>query len=108
MDAKLVAAARSAFPADGSAVVLGAPLYAGECHPAALNRDSAAEKLERKNAPAAAAPAPGRESRRESRAARGSSVADMLNSPLARTVAGAITRGLMGALLGPARRRRRY
>jgi DNA helicase HerA-like ATPase len=41
----------------------------------------------------------------------GRSWGDMLNSPLARTIAGNVTRGLMGALLGkaPARRRsRRY
>jgi len=76
--------------------------YAG-----AVNRDSAAEKLARQDAPAASAPA-GRpsDSRRESRVDEGPSIADMLNSPLARTVAGAITRGLMGALLGPTRRRR--
>ena len=75
---------------------------------AALNRDSAAEKLARKDAPAPPGPAGASESRRESRAEEGTSIADMLNSPLARTVAGAITRGLMGALLGPTRRRRRY
>ena len=38
----------------------------------------------------------------------GTSIAEALNSPLARTIAGTITRGLMGALLGPTRRRRRY
>ena len=39
----------------------------------------------------------------------GRSWGDILNSPLARTIAGTVTRGLMGALLGkaPARRRSR-
>jgi DNA helicase HerA-like ATPase len=74
----------------------------------AVNRESAAEKLERKDATAATATAGVPESRRESHAAESPSIADMLNSPLARTVAGAITRGLMGALLGPTRGRRRY
>jgi len=36
-----------------------------------------------------------------------SALEEALNSPLARTVAGVVTRGLMGALLGGARRRRR-
>jgi uncharacterized protein len=36
-----------------------------------------------------------------------SALEDALNSPLARTVAGVVTRGLMGALLGGTRRRRR-
>jgi DNA helicase HerA-like ATPase len=36
MDPKLIAAARSAFPKAGPAVVLGAPVYAGECHPEPL------------------------------------------------------------------------
>jgi DNA double-strand break repair helicase HerA and related ATPase len=80
---------------------LATPLVAK--YRAAIDRDSAAEKLERQAAAAApAAPARG------ARAAEGTSIADLLNSPLARTVAGAITRGLMGALLGPTRRRRRY
>src|SRR5512139_4128615 len=38
MDAKLIAAARAVFPPGGDALVLGAPLYAGECHPEPLVR----------------------------------------------------------------------
>ena len=72
----------------------------------AVDRDSAEEKLSRERREAEPAPeAP-------ARAGRGtrddSSFSKILNSPLARTVAGAVTRGLMGAILGPARRRRRY
>ena len=79
---------------------------------AAVNRDSAAEKLAREAAPKGApaeqddtpvrrGPAPAAEE------SFGETIADALNSPLARTIAGTITRGLMGALLGPPRRRRR-
>jgi DNA helicase HerA-like ATPase len=72
----------------------------------AVDRDSAEEKLARRRQeaePEPEAPARGR------RAAQSdSSLSQILNSPLARTVAGAVTRGLMGAILGPARRRRRY
>jgi hypothetical protein len=79
---------------------------------AAVNRDSAAEKLERQKTPAASGSADAPESRgsarRESPADDGPSIADVLNSPLARSLANTITRGLMGALLGPTRRRRRY
>ncbi len=71
----------------------------------AIDRESAGEKRAARaaaadaGAPAGAAkPAPGR-------------LETILKSPVARgvavTVAGAITRGIMGALLGPARRRRR-
>ena len=71
----------------------------------AVDRDSAEEKLARREpqtAPEPQAPARG------SRAAQDSSTfAQILNSPLARTVAGAVTRGLLGAILGPTRRRRR-
>jgi DNA double-strand break repair helicase HerA and related ATPase len=78
----------------------------------AVDRESARELLAARMAPAAtgggedAGPAPaGR---------RGAPTAvdtfeQILRSPVARTVAGAVTRGLLGALLGPTpRRRRRY
>ena len=78
----------------------------------AVNRDSAAEKLAREKAPKPAASEPDDTPVRKggARAAEnvGSTIAEALNSPLARTIAGTITRGLMGALLGPTRRRRRY
>ena len=48
----------------------------------------------------------GRERSRAARVPR-SALEEALNSPVARTVAGVITRGLMGALLGGTRRRRR-
>ena len=77
----------------------------------AVDRHSAREMLEARAAavPAAeaeeagAAPAPS-----GARAAKEapSALIAILKSPLARTVAGAVTRGLMGALLGSARRRR--
>jgi hypothetical protein len=71
-----------------------------------VDRDSAEEKLSRQRSeaePAPEAPARGGRAPRDD-----SSFSKILNSPLARTVAGAVTRGLMGAILGPARRRRRY
>jgi hypothetical protein len=74
----------------------------------AVDRDSAEEKLARQHEQAAP------ETRAPERAGRGAPRAEtptlvkVLNSPLARTVAGVVTRGLMGAILGPARRRRRY
>jgi len=43
----------------------------------------------------------------EERAPSGSSWSEILNSPIARTIASQVTRGLMGALLGPPPRRRR-
>ena len=72
----------------------------------AVDRESAGEKLARRRQEAQPEPeAPAR----AGRAGRDdSSFSQILNSPLARTVAGAVTRGLMGAILGPARRRRRY
>jgi hypothetical protein len=71
----------------------------------AVDRDSAQEKLARREAEAAPAPqAPARSARS---AGDASTFSQILNSPLARTVAGAVTRGLMGAILGPTRRRRR-
>jgi hypothetical protein len=79
----------------------------------AVDRESARELLVARMAPqspgggAAGAPAepPGR-----GRAARQppSALEQILKSPLTRTVAGAVTRGLMGALLGSSPRRRRY
>jgi DNA helicase HerA-like ATPase len=72
----------------------------------AVDRESAEEKLERRAREAE--PAPEAPARRGGRAEPRSGLSQVLNSPLARTVAGAITRGLMGAILGPARRRRRY
>jgi DNA helicase HerA-like ATPase len=72
---------------------------------AAVDRDSAEEKLAREKTPASEPAAPARGGRAgEDR----STFSQILNSPLARTVAGAVTRGLMGAILGPPRRRRRY
>jgi len=84
-----------------------------------VDRESARELLAKRMAPAAAASAPpsapqGNEAPRAERApARGgkeppSAFEQILKSPVARTVAGAVTRGLLGALLGsPPRRRRR-
>ena len=83
----------------------------------AVDRESAREMLAARAADAVQASAdeaPGRRpastTRTErSRAAREprSALEEALNSPLARTVAGVVTRGLMGALLGGTRRRRR-
>jgi uncharacterized protein len=85
----------------------------------AVDRESARELLAKRMAPAAAASAPpsapqGNEAPRAERApARAgkeppSAFEQILKSPVARTVAGAVTRGLLGALLGsPPRRRRR-
>jgi hypothetical protein len=69
-----------------------------------VDRESAEEKLA-KAAEAAAGPedaAPGRRSVKPPP----SLIEEVLRSPVTRTVAGQITRGLMGALLGPPRRRR--
>lgn len=87
-----------------------------------IDRDSAHEMLARRMAPANR----GREvddddevdteaygeperPRRKTRSTsdEGNEWGDILNSPLARTIAGQVTRGLMGALLGSPRRRRR-
>ena len=78
----------------------------------AIDRESAREMLaSRMTAPAESAPAPA-EARpaRVPRAAKEppSALEQIFNSPTTRTIAGQITRGLMGALLGsPPRRRRR-
>ncbi len=71
-----------------------------------VNRDSAEEKLAQRAPEAAPQPdAP-------ARGARGgkdtSTFSQILNSPLTRSVASVVTRSLMGAILGPTRRRRRY
>jgi hypothetical protein len=72
----------------------------------AVDRDSAEEKLARREAEAAQPPeAPARGARSGGDT---STFVQILNSPLARSVAGVVTRGLMGAILGPTRRRRRY
>jgi DNA helicase HerA-like ATPase len=68
-----------------------------------VDRESAHEKLSKK---APTSEAEGAESRAPSRD-EGVSISDVLNSPLARTVANAFTRGVLGALLGSPRRRRR-
>lgn len=79
----------------------------------AVDRESARELLakrmaaaeEQQNATEAVEP----EKPRSGGRAEKSTLEKVANSPLTRTVAGAITRGLMGALLGtPPRRRRRY
>ncbi|HEU4563087.1 MAG TPA: helicase HerA-like domain-containing protein [Gemmatimonadaceae bacterium] len=77
-----------------------------------IDRESAREMLAARMAPAAtqSAPAPAAPPASRGGAAKEppSALAQMLNSPLSRTIAGAVTRGIMGALLGPTRRRRRY
>jgi DNA helicase HerA-like ATPase len=70
----------------------------------AVDRLSAHEKLAKPKAPEATAPPAGSARPDDD----GVSLADVLNSPLARTVANAFTRGVLGALIGPTRRRRRY
>jgi uncharacterized protein len=76
----------------------------------AVDRESAHEKLAaQKAAAASAAPAAPRSPTARGRTPKEppSTVEQVLRSPMARTVAGAITRGLMGALLGSSRRRSR-
>ena len=73
-----------------------------------VDRESAREMLEKR---AASVPAEEEEAAPPARAAKEppSALLQVLKSPLARTVAGAVTRGIMGALLGGVtRRRRRY
>ena len=76
---------------------------------ASVDRESAEEKLAQRAAEAAPTttqePAP---ARRGGSRPEPSSISQILNSPLARSVAGVVTRSLMGAILGPTRRRRRY
>ena len=73
----------------------------------AVDRESAREMLAARMAsqePPLETPAPSRRGTKEPP----STIEQVLNSPTARTIAGQITRGLMGALLGtPPRRRRR-
>ena len=76
-----------------------------------VDRESAREMLAARAAAAQAAapPSPSSAKAARPRATREPPTAleAALNSPLARTVAGVVTRGLMGALLGGTRRRRR-
>ena len=78
----------------------------------ATDRESARELLAARMAPAGAEEGadpsePGRAAApRGAKAPRGT-LEEVLKSPLTRTIAGAVTRGLMGALLGSPRRRRR-
>jgi hypothetical protein len=85
-----------------------------------IDRESAREKLAARVVPAAAsqptsqpgepgstyapAPAPRAQSKRTAKEPPGT-LEQIMKSPVTRTVAGAITRGLMGALLGTPRRR---
>lgn len=71
----------------------------------AIDRDSAREMLARRLTSTAApeAPMPARARGKEPP----STMQQLLKSPVTRTVAGEVTRGLLGALLGPPRRRRR-
>lgn len=76
-----------------------------------FDRESAREKLAARVAPGAAsdagagyAPAPAAQPARRGKEPLGS-FEQIMKSPVTRTVAGAITRGLMGALLGSPRRR---
>jgi hypothetical protein len=69
----------------------------------AVNPESAEEKLTKAAPEAGEKPAAGRAAKEPP-----SLIEQVLRSPVTRTVAGQITRGLMGALLGSAPRRRRY
>jgi uncharacterized protein len=74
----------------------------------AIDRESARELLAKRMA-ATPEPEPAEPKARGRAKAEKSTLENVVNSPLARTVAGVVTRGLMGALLGaPPRRRRRY
>jgi hypothetical protein len=66
----------------------------------AVDRESAEEKLAGARDEAASAPAPAGKRGKEPP----STLEQVLKSPLTRTVAGVVVRGLMGALLGPRRR----
>jgi DNA helicase HerA-like ATPase len=80
----------------------------------AIDRESARELLAARMAPVGAAEAetgeeaapPARAARSRAAKAPASGLEEVLRSPLTRTIAGAVTRGLMGALLGTPRRRR--
>jgi DNA helicase HerA-like ATPase len=77
----------------------------------AVDRESAKEVLERESAPPprqASPPGPPTGTPRATKPAP-TAIEQILRSPVTRTVAGQLTRGLLGALLGPPpRRRRRY
>lgn len=85
-----------------------------------IDRESAREMLARRIVPDGAAHGrgggtgagggspPRPESRRAPAREAPGMFEQILKSPVTRTVAGAVTRGIMGALLGPPRRRRRY
>jgi DNA helicase HerA-like ATPase len=80
----------------------------------AIDRESARELLAARMAPVAAGGGDDAEAATPARASRAAArpqpttLDQVLKSPLTRTIAGAVTRGLMGALLGsPPRRRRR-
>ena len=74
----------------------------------AIDRESARELLAARMAPAAQGAAEPQAVSAGGRApkAQPSTLQEILKSPLTRTVAGVVARGLMGALLGPPRRRR--
>ena len=75
----------------------------------AVNPESAQEKLARAAQEAGGVVAGEKPTARRAAKEPPSLIEQVLRSPVTRTVAGQITRGLMGALLGaPARRRRRY
>ncbi len=77
----------------------------------AVDRESAREMLARRMTAASSAPAPSEPEAPRKRGrprAEKSTLEKIASSPLTRTVAGAVTRGLMGALLGKPPRRRRY
>jgi hypothetical protein len=70
----------------------------------AIDRESAQEKLSKSRPSPEGGPAV----RPKQADDDSTSIAEVLNSPLARTIANAFTRGVLGALLGSPRRRRRY
>ena len=75
----------------------------------AIDRESAREILaERMTAEDATEKPPTAAAPKRRAASEKSTLEKIANSPLTRTVAGAVTRGLMGALLGKPPRRRRY
>ena len=76
----------------------------------AVDRDSAREMLARRMAGEAASHAPAAEPVVAARSGKAppSTFEQILRSPVTRTVAGVVTRGLLGALLGAPPRRRRY
>ena len=69
-----------------------------------IDRESAHEKLTKAKAPSESGPAASPKSQPDAAV----SLSEILNSPLARSVANAFTRGVLGALLGSPHRGRRY